>query len=294
MHFTIYTDHRPLKYLMNLKDPSSRLARWALSLLEYSFDIEYKPGATNQADALTRLRTDEDIRPPFHIATMQADELIPVILDVHKIQSRQQTDKKIEELKNKEGFYESKNGFVYKQKEESDRRDKLVVPHNLRTKILKMFHDVPTAAHGGRQKTLELIKRDFCWSGMTVNVKRYCQACHSCATHKAAPQRTDAEYVSPPRLSQSRGQVGEKHTQLDELAKTRTDSEASSKEVAKNVGQEIEENREQSEFAGMESLVMNEIEDEIEAVAAGGLGNENDQEIGNNRLESSDLKDVHY
>lgn len=53
--FTILTDHRPLTWLFNCKDPSSRLVRWRLKLEEYSYEIRYKPGRVNSnADALSR------------------------------------------------------------------------------------------------------------------------------------------------------------------------------------------------------------------------------------------------
>lgn len=42
--FTIITDHRPLKWILSLKDPTSRLARWALLLAEYEFDVIHRPG----------------------------------------------------------------------------------------------------------------------------------------------------------------------------------------------------------------------------------------------------------
>lgn len=53
--FTVVTDHKPLTYLMNCKEPSSRLVRWRLKLLEYDYDIRYRPGKSNaNADALSR------------------------------------------------------------------------------------------------------------------------------------------------------------------------------------------------------------------------------------------------
>lgn len=54
--FIIQTDHQALKWLKNVKDPSSRLMRWRLRLEEYDYDIEYKKGKENAAaDVLSRL-----------------------------------------------------------------------------------------------------------------------------------------------------------------------------------------------------------------------------------------------
>ena len=53
--FIILTDHQPLKWLFNLKDPNSRLMRWRIALEEYEYEILYKKGSLNcNADALSR------------------------------------------------------------------------------------------------------------------------------------------------------------------------------------------------------------------------------------------------
>lgn len=53
--FKIVTDHRPLVWLFNVKDPGSRLIRWRLKLEEYDYEIVYKQGRLNSnADALSR------------------------------------------------------------------------------------------------------------------------------------------------------------------------------------------------------------------------------------------------
>lgn len=55
--FTIYTDHRPLMWLMSLKDPNSKLTRWRLKLAEYDYKVVYKKGRQNtNADALSRAK----------------------------------------------------------------------------------------------------------------------------------------------------------------------------------------------------------------------------------------------
>ena len=54
--FTIVTDHKPLTWVFNGKDPSSRLLRWRLKLEEFDYQVVYKPGVRNtNADALGRI-----------------------------------------------------------------------------------------------------------------------------------------------------------------------------------------------------------------------------------------------
>lgn len=62
--FKILTDHKPLIYLFNLRDPSSRLLKFRLALEEYDFTVEYVKGTDNAAaDALSRIRmTSEELK----------------------------------------------------------------------------------------------------------------------------------------------------------------------------------------------------------------------------------------
>ena len=56
--FTIVTDHRTLVWIMNVKDPGSRLKRWRIQLAEYDYEIVHKSGSQNaNADALSRIRS---------------------------------------------------------------------------------------------------------------------------------------------------------------------------------------------------------------------------------------------
>lgn len=54
--FVLMTDHKPLTFLDNLTIESSRLTKLRLKLIDYDFEIKYKPGKENTvADALSRI-----------------------------------------------------------------------------------------------------------------------------------------------------------------------------------------------------------------------------------------------
>lgn len=60
--FTIKTDHRPLVWLNNLKEPNSKLQRWKIKLNEYDFNIAYIKGKENViADGLSRIVVDAEV-----------------------------------------------------------------------------------------------------------------------------------------------------------------------------------------------------------------------------------------
>ena len=56
LHFTLVTDHEPLKWLMSSATLEGAHARWAMILQEFDFDIVHRPGVSHcNVDALSRL-----------------------------------------------------------------------------------------------------------------------------------------------------------------------------------------------------------------------------------------------
>ena len=52
----------------------------------------------------------------------------------------------------------------------------MMVPHELRQKILVENHDVPIAGHVGINGTVDLIKRNYWWRGIWGDVTAYVQS----------------------------------------------------------------------------------------------------------------------
>jgi len=192
-HFIIITDHRPLKYLLTIKDPSSRLAKWAMYLMEYSFTILYRPGKHNDnVDALTRLRTEEPL-PTGVIGLINEEVTINPITTV--IWSRedlielQKNDPQLKQIEgtlgpNETQYYLNPDGLLYRGRQHNQRRDQIMAPAAIVPEILKTYHNSVFAAHPGQKKTQELIQQDFFWTTMRQDVKKHVEGCISCNQRK--------------------------------------------------------------------------------------------------------------
>jgi hypothetical protein len=65
-------------------------------------------------------------------------------------------------------------------------REKKFVPNHLPLlfKIIKEYHDSPSAGHPGWDKTFDLITWDYYWPKMRENIARYVCDCHNCRQSK--------------------------------------------------------------------------------------------------------------
>ncbi|GFU78584.1 transposon Tf2-6 polyprotein [Trichonephila clavipes] len=199
-HFAVVTDHHSLCWLMNLKDPSGRLARWALRLQEHDFDVKYKTGKKHSdAGALSRNPVEEETETP--------DKFLAVTTSMN-LAMEQKKDQDLVKLKllsnsSKNEEFRFIDGILCRKNFDPDGKLWLpVIPKHLRADILRHFHDAPTAGHLGFAKTYDRIRKRFYWPGMYRNVVRYVMHCRECQRRKSVPQRPPGRLVPiPPAIA---------------------------------------------------------------------------------------------
>lgn len=183
--FKIVTDHASLRWLMKQTDLSGRLARWALKLQRYTFQIEHRKGSQNIVpDALSRSFEEPDAVNAIEV------ELSPTIdLTSSAFQSEEYTALKDKFIEAGLPDFQVIDNFLYHRNcfSTNGNRDevwKLYVPTALREEVIRSSHDQPSSAHGGVAKCLERIRRNFFWPGLASDVRQYIAKCELCRTSK--------------------------------------------------------------------------------------------------------------
>lgn len=195
VHFTVITDHHSLTWLHKLKDPVGRLARWAVRLQQFSFDIIHRKGRENVVpDALSR---------SVPILNTVNEESCIEIKDKWYLQLR----KKISENPLKFPKWRVENNRLLKYvkckfPEFNDDKDywKYVVPKEERSTILRSCHDDPLAGHGGIFKTFGRIANRYYWPKMRADITRYVRSCSVCAQHKPEQSAKPGLMGSKPKV----------------------------------------------------------------------------------------------
>jgi RNase H-like domain found in reverse transcriptase/Reverse transcriptase (RNA-dependent DNA polymerase)/Integrase zinc binding domain/Integrase core domain len=182
-HFTVYTDHASLKWLMRLEHPSGRLARWCVKLQQFDFDILHKKGSENVVpDILSRMYTPE-------IGLL---DFTPQEADAWYLQMLA----KVRHAPEKYGQWAVQNEKLYKATDNADyglQHWKLVVPDSAKAAIFAECHDHPKAGHFGIFKTQRRIAEKYYWPRMARDVKAYVSNCDVCKACK--PAKTNKTYL---------------------------------------------------------------------------------------------------
>ncbi|GFW28333.1 transposon Tf2-11 polyprotein [Trichonephila clavipes] len=206
---TVASDHQPLRWLMKLKSPTGRLARWALQLQSFTLNMEYIPGKSNMvADMLSRPACHEEnelcevctvvidvpSRSPKEIRDeqMKDEELVKIISCL------EDPDKNVNYVNWDERGYLMNQGVLFRYAPDSESEEaQLVVPSHERTLILKNHHDAPMAGHYGTEGTNTRLAKNYYWTGMREYITDFVKNCPGCIKYKASNQMPSGLLQTP-------------------------------------------------------------------------------------------------
>jgi len=215
IHNTIvYSDHQNLTYFKTAVSLNRRQARWAEDLVSFNFDLYYRKGSANQkADILSRcpaftskkggttavgnnlllrkeqwleieaMQLDDNAHETIHIGALDVDQLLP------------EAKERIKE----KAFLDDSYRSICKQLSSGNITDKhyelvddilcskrrIYAPKDLRHRIMQSEHDSKVAGHFGRERTMELISRNFYWPNMETDRRKYFNECNNCQRTKS-------------------------------------------------------------------------------------------------------------
>ena len=188
-HFKVITDHSSLKWLCNLHNPTGRLARWALEMQAYDYDVEHRKGSMNHVpDALSRMFEDEEVP---ELAAIDAIEETSDAWYKRIFEAVNQDPTEHPQWKVVRGrLYTYRPNPMLEDLMEDEDSWKLVLPMEKREGALLESHSEPTAGHLGRAKTLARLSLYYYWPSMrkeAANFVRNCLTCQQCKVQQAAP-----------------------------------------------------------------------------------------------------------
>ncbi|GBM60122.1 Transposon Ty3-I Gag-Pol polyprotein [Araneus ventricosus] len=163
-HFKIITDCSAFQRTMHKKDLITRIARWALQLEEFEYEIEHRTGKRMQhVDALSR-----------HPVMIISNNTLTA-----KLKKAQDEDKNIQTLKSllekneTEEFFE-RSGILYKY---INGRELIVTPKEMQVELIKLDHK---NGHFSVAKTEEIVNQEFFIPNLTNIVKSVIVNCIPC------------------------------------------------------------------------------------------------------------------
>ncbi|GBL54392.1 Retrovirus-related Pol polyprotein from transposon 297, partial [Araneus ventricosus] len=161
----IASDHQPLKWLMSIKSPSGRLARWALQIQSFHPKILYTPGKSNVVADLLSRPVHDNKEFVCNLNTISIELPSRRSRDIREEQMKDEDLKKIidcfESGRKDEDFinwtsrgYLMIQGILYRYSPDTESEEaQLVVPCHERERVLQQYHDSPTAGHSGSEGT---------------------------------------------------------------------------------------------------------------------------------------------
>jgi len=190
----VFMDHNNLCYYRDPRKIGPRVAGYLPEREQYNIILEYKPGATNHADALSRRPDYEGINPANKDITVWPDKYFCEnhtsirVFDMDSIGDNLDSKVKLAQYPNQPKLKQwapLHNLSLLDGTHWYHRTTLVVVADNsLRWGVIFLFHDHMTAGHPGITKTLQIIAPYYWWPNMKFFITEYIKGCTTCQMTK--------------------------------------------------------------------------------------------------------------
>jgi len=190
----VFTDHANLRYYWEPRKIGPRVAGYLPEREQYNIILEYKPGATNRVDALSRRPDYKGPNPINDDVTVWPDHYFCDnytsirVFDMDSIGDNLDSRIKLAQYKEQpllKKWAPTHNLSLLDGTHWYHRTALVVVADNaLRRGVISLFHDHVTAGHTGITKTLQLITPYYWWPNLKTFVTEYIKGCATCQMTK--------------------------------------------------------------------------------------------------------------
>jgi len=181
--FKLYTDHKPLIHMFNMKDPSPRQLRHINYISQYNLEIIHISGKSNiVADYLSRTEIND-----IHFnALINIDDIKGKQEEVAKECSKY---KSLEIIKHEDFFYDNS----------TQHNPRLLIPKEYREKCISSIHNM---GHYSYKTTYQMIHLQVCWPLMRKDIKNFVDNCLVCNLNKTSkhPKINKIDYPETDKL----------------------------------------------------------------------------------------------
>ena len=212
----VYTDHANLRYYRDPRKIGPHIAGYLPEREQYNILLEYKPGATNRADGLSRqedydtgsnLENEGVIVWPEHYFCEKHTRIR--VLDWDSIEDGLEQKIKRAQYQHLDTLkqWTTAHNLTMQDGMHYYHGTALVVVEDnaLRRGVTSLFHDSTTAGHPGIAKTLQLLLQYYWWPNQKTYVTEYIRGCatcqmtnvNTCPTHPPLFPITPAENARP-------------------------------------------------------------------------------------------------
>lgn len=174
-HFTVFSDHKPLKDLNIKSRTDEELGDLTYYLSQYDFHVEYNPGKYHlEADCLSR--------NPVLEAHENGDEQLKIV-NLVTLKDILNDQKSNELVRNKASKLIFKDNIYYKNVK---KKDKILLSEDFSIKLAKQIHE--NFCHIGVKQLQKKISPFYTAKNLTQNIKKICKECTICITNKTRGQ----------------------------------------------------------------------------------------------------------